>query len=117
MASDFRDLRIWSLSLELSVRVYQYSINLQKMCHFTLADQIRRSSISVPSNIAEGFGRRSNPEFRHFLKYAAASLNELMTQLILCKRLDLMGSLDYDQLEREIITLSKMIRSFHDSLG
>jgi len=77
------DLKIWKKSLELVKSVYQLSSELPTDEKFGLNIQIKRSSISIPSNIAEGAGRNSNKEFKHFLSIANGSTYELQTQLIL----------------------------------
>ena len=77
------DLKIWKKSMELTKSVYQLVLELPTDEKFGLISQIKRSSISIPSNIAEGAGRNSNKEFKHFLSIANGSVYELQTQLIL----------------------------------
>lgn len=77
------DLKIWKKSLELVKSVYQLSSELPIDEKFGLNSQIKRSSISIPSNIAEGARRNSNKEFKHFLSISNGSTYELQTQLIL----------------------------------
>ncbi|MDE6561078.1 MAG: four helix bundle protein [Muribaculaceae bacterium] len=85
--SDFKDLRVWQQSMDLVTDIYRLLDNLPKEERYGLADQIRRCSVSIPSNIAEGQARNSNKEFIHFLSISRGSLAELETQLILCIRL------------------------------
>ncbi len=87
MASTFRDLRVWREAMELTAQVYKSTAEFPKAEMYGLAQQMRRAAVSVPSNIAEGKGHRSNRKFVHFLFHARGSLWELQTQLILAEQL------------------------------
>ena len=77
----FRDLQVWQRSMELTVAVYQVTQHFPREEAFGLTSQLRRSAVSIPSNIAEGHGRMNSREFRHFLLIGRASNCELQTQL------------------------------------
>ena len=77
----FRDMHVWQKSMELTVAVYRLTQRFSREEAFGLTSQLRRSSVSVPSNIAEGHGRMNPREFKHFLLIARASNCELQTQL------------------------------------
>jgi four helix bundle protein len=77
----FRDLQVWQRSMELTVAVYRLTKNSPREEAFGLTSQIRRSAVSIPSNIAEGHGRMNPREFKHFLLIARGSNSELETQL------------------------------------
>jgi four helix bundle protein len=77
----FRDLQVWQRSMELTVAVYRLTQHFPREEAFGLTSQMRRSALSIPSNIAEGHGRMSPREFKHFLLIARASNCELQTQL------------------------------------
>ena len=77
----FRDLQVWQRSMELTVAVYRLTQRFPREEAFGLTSQLRRSAISIPSNIAEGHGRMNPREFKHFLLIARASNCELQTQL------------------------------------
>ena len=79
MASSFRDLRVWQEAMTLTAQVYRSTAEFPKNETYGLAQQMRRAAVSVPSNIAEGKGHRSNKEFVHFLFHARSSLWELQT--------------------------------------
>ncbi|AJR03465.1 four helix bundle protein [Siansivirga zeaxanthinifaciens] len=83
------DLKIWNKSIKLTKAVYLLIANLPLDEKFGLTSQIKRSVISIPSNIAEGAGRNSQKEFKHFLSIANGSAYELQTQLLLIIELDL----------------------------
>lgn len=82
---NFEKLLFWQKSIALAKEVYLICADLPKDEKFGLISQIKRSVVSIPSNIAEGAGRNSNNEFNHFLGIANASSFELQTQLILTK--------------------------------
>jgi len=84
---NFREIKIWQEALILVKDVYAYSGRLPKEELYGLTSQINRSSVSIPSNIAEGSGRTSNKEFIRFLEIAIASSYELETQLILAEEI------------------------------
>jgi four helix bundle protein len=87
MASTFRDLRVWQEAMELTVQVYKSTGTFPRSETYGLAQQMQRAAVSVPSNIAEGKGHRSNKEFVHFLLHARGSLWELQTQILLSEQL------------------------------
>ena len=84
---DYRDLVVWQKAMDLVKNAYELINQLPKDERFALADQMRRSVISIPSNIAEGYERRSTKEYIQFLFIANASRAELETQLEICKML------------------------------
>jgi four helix bundle protein len=83
----YRDLRVWQESVEMAINVYGLTRAFPKEELYGLTSQIRRSAISVGSNIAEGQGRLSKKDFRHFLSQARGSLFEMETQLVIAARL------------------------------
>lgn len=83
----FKDLRVWQQAMELVVAVMRITAKLPKYEEYGLTSQIRRSAVSVPSNIAEGWGRNGQKEFARFLDYASGSLCELETQLEIANRI------------------------------
>src|SRR6476661_1308125 len=108
----YKDLLIWQKGIKLVFLVYELTKNFPQDEVYALTSQIKRASVSVPSNIAEGFGRRTDKSFNHFLNISRGSLNELETQLIISKELGFMVD---ENLYNEIILLieeeSKMIHS------
>lgn len=85
-----QNLKIWQKSIELTRLVYSVVSNLPQDEKYGLTSQIKRSAVSIPSNISEGAGRNSNKEFIHFLSIANRSTYELETQLILTLELKLL---------------------------
>src|ERR1700709_435698 len=98
---DFTKLAIWQRSRQLTLKVYAATKTLPKDEMFGIISQMRRSSSSVPTNIAEGCGRNSNPQLLHFLQIATGSLSELSYQLILSKDLLYLEISMYNELYAE----------------
>ncbi len=81
----FEDLKVWQFAVQLSIEVYGL---LKESRDFGLKDQLQRSAVSIPSNIAEGFERQSNKEYIRFLYIAKGSCGELRTQLHIASKVD-----------------------------
>jgi four helix bundle protein len=95
----YKDLKVWRMSMDLAKEVYNCTASFPKTEIYGLTSQMRRSAVSVPSNIAEGKGRYSQKELLHFLFHARGSLLELETQIILCQELGFL-----DQAKRPALT-------------
>ena len=89
----FRDLIAWQKAMALAKMVYETTRTMPDAERFGLTMQMRRSAVSIPSNIAEGYARQSRTDYIRFLKVARGSLAELETQLILCEQLEFLHSL------------------------
>ena len=89
MAKTFRELAVWQLAMDLTEQVYRATANFPADERFGLTSQMRRAAVSIPSNIAEGHGRNSTPDFRHFLGIARGSTREVETQILIAERLSL----------------------------
>ncbi len=89
-----KDLIVWKKSIFLVKRIYEETRNFPKEEVMGITSQMRRSSLSISSNIAEGFGRDSDKELLHFLYIALGSASELDTQIIICKELNLFVNLN-----------------------
>jgi len=83
----YRDLAAWQKGMQLAETVYRVTVAFPSEEKFGLVSQMRRAAVSIPSNIAEGFGRARNTEFRRFLEIARGSLFEMQTQAELARRL------------------------------
>jgi four helix bundle protein len=95
----YQGLTIWQKSMDLVVLVYQLVKLLPKEETYALSDQLRRAVVSIPSNIAEGYGRGTAKEVRYFLTVARGSKSEVETQLMICERL---GYLHSDQIQKPL---------------
>ena len=87
MSSSFRDLRVWQEAMKLANETYRVTANFPKYELYGLSQQMRRAAVSVPSNIAEGKGHRSDKGFANFLFHARGSLLELETQVEIARDL------------------------------
>ena len=83
----YKELKVWQKAMDLTVEIYRLVKLLPKFETYALSDQMRRAVVSIPSNIAEGYGRNSTKEFIQFLTIARGSQLELETQLQICQRL------------------------------
>ena len=117
MPQDFHSLTVWQRAIDLTVSVYKLTRTFPKEETYGLVSQLRRASVSVASNIAEGRGRLNPGEFRQFLGIALGSTFEVQTQLVVAKKLE-MGS---DKAIGEAAALSnevsKMLTSFIEKLS
>lgn len=114
---NFRELEIWNLSRGLVKEVYVLMKDMPVEEKFGLTSQIKRSAVSIPSNIAEGCAKKSNKDFSRFLEISLGSCYELETQLILCLDIELISE---NAIEEKIIliqTIEKKITSFINYLS
>lgn len=112
----YRDLLIWQKSMDLIVNIYKVSAKFPKEEIYGLTAQIRRASISVPSNIAEGYGRRSTGDYKRFLNMALGSLFEFQTQLEVSKRLNYLGENEFEPLNELSNEIERMTNSLISKL-
>src|SRR3990170_487224 len=106
-----RDLRVWQQAMELAEQAYRMTAQLPRNEAFELSAQIRRSAVSVPANIAEGYGRGSRGSYLQFLKTARGSLLELETQVLLAHRVGLLDRARIDPLIVQGESVGKLLNS------
>ena len=117
MSASFRDLRVWQQAIELALRVYRGTEMFPKHELFGLAQQMRRAAVSVPSNIAEGKGHRSDREFQRFLLHARGSLMELETQILLANKLEYVSAEQATELQGLATRVGKSLAGLLNSLS
>lgn len=110
------DLKIWNKAMEVAEEVYLLTANFPKEEKFGLISQLRRSAVSIPSNIAEGAGRNTNGEFKNFLGIANGSSYELFTQLLLSIKLSLSPATTVNPILSKVVELQKMSYALIKSL-
>lgn len=110
-----KDLKVWQESMDLVTDIYELVQNFPAEEKYNLTSQIKRSSVSIPSNIAEGARRKSNLEFIQFLNIASGSLSELETQLEIAIRLKFIT--ENEELFKKIIFIRIMITNLKKSLS
>ena len=113
---NFEKLKIWQKAMDIAVEVYKISSLLPNDEKFNLIHQINKCAVSIPSNIAEGSARNYNKEFIQFLGIANGSTFELITQLILAKKLELISEEIVQPVISQLIEVSNMNFSFQKTL-
>jgi four helix bundle protein len=104
-----RDLIAWQKAMALVTAIYQATKDFPREEIFGLTSQIRRAAVSIPSNLAEGVGRNSANELRHFIGHARGSLLEVETQLEIALNLNFLSQPDFDSLFEKTSELGKVI--------
>jgi four helix bundle protein len=102
----FEDLEMWQRGCRLAVDVFKTFANCR---NFTMQDQVQRATLSIPSNVAEGYERNSDKEFVRFLNIAKGSGGELCTQLYISRRLEFLTKTDFNRLVTDSKEISKML--------
>ena len=114
--SDYKELQVWQKAMDLVVEVYNIIKLLPKKEMYGISDQIRRSAVSIPSNIAEGQSRNSAKEFIQFLSIARGSLAELETQLLICVKVNMLPNVKIDNILISTKEIGKMIKGLMNKL-
>lgn len=113
---DYRDLEVWKRSIELAVKIQEFSRRFPKEELYGLTSQIRRAAVSIPANIAEGAERNGTGEFMQFLGIARGSAAEVETPLILSERFGYLQSPEMQALLAEVTIIRKMLSALMKSL-
>ena len=116
MAQAFQDLTVWQRAMEMTVCIYSLTRAFPRDEQYGLVSQLRRASVSVASNIAEGRGRATEGEFRQFLSIAQGSTYEVQTQLLVAKQLKIGDEALLRKAEALCIETSKMLGAFIQTL-
>lgn len=114
--NNYKELIVWQKAVELTVLIYSVINDFPKDERFRLISQITRSSVSIPSNIAEGAGRGSKKEFSHFLSIAMGSCFEMETQIIIANKLGWIKEEKFQDLNNRKDEIQKMIFGLKQSL-
>jgi len=107
----YEDLRVWNDAVAFSVRIYEISAGFPPAERFGLTAQVRRAGVSVPSNIAEGWGRGSGPDYVRFLRIARGSLYEVRTQLEIAHRLGWIGAEEALALDADLSSVRRQLHA------
>ena len=113
----FRELKVWEKSHELTLAVYKVTTAFPKDELYGLTSQTRRSSASIPANIAEGCGRNGDAELARFCQIAMGSASELEYHILLARDLRYLNSLDYERIIGEVSEVKRMLTSFIQKLN
>lgn len=117
MAFDHEKLMVWQKSMRLVSEIYRVSQKFPKEETYGLISQVRRSAVSIPSNIAEGKGRYTAGEFRQFLIQARGSLAELETQIVIAGDLGYLKAQKVDELKSKTMEVGKMLNGLIDAIA
>jgi len=113
---DYKDLKVWQKGIEIVDKIYSMTHRFPKDEIYGLTSQMRRASVSIPSNIAEGFVRQHTKEYRQFLYASLGSCAELDTQLIIADRRDYITKKELEELAEDINYESRMLVSLINKL-
>ena len=116
MLKNYKELKVWQKSYELCLEIYRITAKFPKEERYGLTSQIRRSVVSIPSNIAEGYGRKTTPEYIRFLYIAYGSNCELETQILLSGDLDYIKTGKLKILREGIGEVERMLKALIKSL-
>ncbi len=107
--NSYKELIVWQKSMDLSRKIYILTKSFPKEELYGITSQIRRSSVSIPSNIAEGYARKSRKEYIQFYSIAYGSVSELETQLILARDFGYIEEKDFTETENLLHEVAKML--------
>ena len=113
---NFHELQVWIMAHVLVLKIYKISKTFPKDEMFGFTSQMRRPAASIPTNIAEGCGRNTNPDFKRFLSISTGSSSELEYQLLLARDLEYLYFSHFTDLTNDVIEIRKMLNSFSTKL-
>ncbi len=113
---NYKDLKVWQKSYELCLEIYRITAKFPKEEIYGLISQIRRSAVSIPSNIAEGYGRKTTTDYIRMLYISYGSVCELETQILLAGDLDLIEKGELGKLKKDIAEIERMLKALIKSL-
>jgi four helix bundle protein len=114
--ADYRKLVVWKKAHSLTLEMFAFSAILSRERQWELRSQLLRAAISIPSNIAEGSGRGSDPDFRRFLRHSLGSTNELEYDLLLARDLGFLPAGDFDKQAATIAEVRRMLSGLIERL-
>ncbi len=113
---DFRNLQVWTKAHEMTLYAYRSTKSFPKEEMFGLTSQIRRACASIGANIAEGCGRKGNPELGRFLQIAMGSASEVESHILLARDLGMLSASEYKQFNSRVTELKRMLSTLINSL-
>jgi len=114
---DFKNLKVWVKAHQVTLAIYQITRKFTRDETYGLTSQIRRASASIGANIAEGCGRRSDPEMKRFVQIARGSASELQYHLLLAKDLQHLTVDEFNDLDAKVLEVQRMLASLTRRLG
>lgn len=116
MLKSFHELEVWQKAHALVLDIYRVTEKFPDRERFGITAQLRRAAYSVPSNIAEGFGRRTTKEFLHFLTISNGSLEEARYFVLLSRDLKFLAAEEYELLDKKAVSIAQMLAALTRSL-
>ena len=116
MLKSFKELNVWQKSYKLCLMIYKITKNFPKDERYGLISQTRRSAVSVPSNVAEGYGRKTTSDYLRFLYISYGSLCELETQILISEGLNYIGTKELKNICNDISEVERMLKALIRSL-
>jgi four helix bundle protein len=116
IVQDFRNLKVWEKAHALTLDIYKASKSFPREEMYGMTSQMRRASVSIGANIAEGACRRGDVDFARFLQIAVGSASELEYHLLLARDLELMKASDYQRLSDEAVEVKRMLAALMQKL-
>jgi four helix bundle protein len=113
---NFKDLEVWEEAHKIALTIYKLTKNFPKEEVYGITSQLRRSGLSVPTNIAEGCGRGSQAELKRFCDIVMGSASEVEYLLLFCRDLGLIEESSYSEINEQLITLKKRLNAFIQKL-
>jgi four helix bundle protein len=114
---DFRQLKVWQRAHQLTLEIYRTTASFPRSEAYALTPQIRRAAVSIPSNLAEGCGRKGDAELARFCNIASGSASELEYQILLARDLKLIKPEDYEILAQQTTEIKRMLTVFVQKLN
>jgi len=116
MLKNYKELNVWQKSYELCLKIYQITAKFPNEERYGLTSQIRRSAVSIPSNIAEGYGRKTTLDYIRMLYISYGSVCELETQILLTGDLGFIDKGELDTAKKDIAEIERMLKALIKSL-
>ena len=116
MLKNFKELKVWQKAYKLCLMIYSITTKFPKEERYGLTSQLRRSVVSIPSNIAEGYGRKTTVDYVRMLYISYGSVCELETQVLLAGDLGFIGKDELDTLNKDIAEIERMLKALIKSL-
>ncbi|MDR1812999.1 MAG: four helix bundle protein [Candidatus Fibromonas sp.] len=114
---DYKELIVWQEAMNLAEMIYAQTKNFPKEELYGIISQIRRAAVSIPANIAEGYGRKNRAEYLNFLSIANGSLTETETHLLLSKRIGYLTKEQMNELQKQLNIVGKLLTALRKSLA
>jgi len=116
MLKNFKELKVWQKSYKLCLKVYKITKKFPKTEVYSFTSQMRRAALSIPCNIAEGYGRKTTPDYLRFLYMSYGSICELETQILLAGDLEYIETESLSELQSDIGEVERMLKALIKSI-